>query len=959
MNPVTLSNPFPGLRPFEADEDYLYFGCEEQTDDLLRRLRTNRFLVVTGSSGSGKSSLVRCGLVPSVYSGMMAGAGSGWRVAIFRPGENPIGHLAAALAAPNVLGSGSETARPDRLLLDITLRRSTSGVLDAVRQSSSLADDNLLIIVDQFEELFRFRNSRSLQNPKDEAAAFVKLLLEAVQQKELPVYIVLTMRADFISECMTFVNLPEAMNDAQYLVPRMTRDRLRLAITGPVAVAGASIAPRLVARLLNDCGDDPDQLPVLQHALMRMWDFWAQHHVNSEAIDIVHYEAIGAMREALSRHCEEAYAEASSRNCGPLAERIFKALTDTSADAKGVRRPASIEELADICGATSDLVSSTVEVFRAPGRSFMTLSSSDPTEPSCVVDLSHESLMRCWTRLVGWTEEERSSADYYRLLCDAARSHEAGTLGLWRNPELEFGLRWYDASRPIAAWGRRIDPDFEKAMLFLDLSRLERDRLAAERRRNRALKWALAWSAIGILSVLLAGAFYEWRQARSNLNLAKETVDSLLSSGVAQSSQVAAESPDVEQFRNQLIQQAKATYRKIIASTSGKEFSEQAAVIDLRLADGYRITGQTDSAIANYTSAIAQLNGLLKSDPHNAKYRQELADAYNWLGEAERPTAAHRSEAASAYANALKLQEALRAEFPKRPDYQLSLARTYYNRGILNQESALPQNAESDYRKAIELLKPLANGELSPPGQNLDQYKQELARAENNLAELIYVSNLAGDARPLFEQAISIGEGLSKKSPENRDYKFELAQYCNNFANFLTSQNQLDLALAANAKAIQLHRELARPLPTWIMHLALSHDIRGRILESKNPGDAELEYRRSIEVFQQVPVAAQNDDYALWFGQALANLGSMLEQKKDYQDAIPLLEHATALHRRSQSNYDLGWDYYMLASAYKASGSAAAAQKAMQQLSDTIPTVAKPDQAALEEGLEELRKGKH
>src|SRR5215831_5048435 len=104
MQPSTPSNPFPGLRPFEPDEDHLFFGREKETDDLLRRLRSHRFLSVVGTSGSGKSSLVRSGLIPSLHSGFMATAGSSWRVALLRPGEDPIGHLAESLDAPDVLG---------------------------------------------------------------------------------------------------------------------------------------------------------------------------------------------------------------------------------------------------------------------------------------------------------------------------------------------------------------------------------------------------------------------------------------------------------------------------------------------------------------------------------------------------------------------------------------------------------------------------------------------------------------------------------------------------------------------------------------------------------------------------------------------------------------------------------------------------------------------------------------
>jgi energy-coupling factor transporter ATP-binding protein EcfA2 len=208
-----MFNPFPGLRPFEPDEDHLFFGREKETDDLLRRLRSNRLLAVVGTSGSGKSSLVRSGLIPSLHSGFMVSAGSTWRVSMMRPGEDPMGHLAEALDAPDVIGAREgELASTNRVLLDATLRRGTLGLVDAVRLARIPRHDNLLILVDQFEELFRFRRSRQIESSRDEAVAFVKLLLEAANQNEIPIYVVLTMRSDFIGDCMDYPGLPEAVN---------------------------------------------------------------------------------------------------------------------------------------------------------------------------------------------------------------------------------------------------------------------------------------------------------------------------------------------------------------------------------------------------------------------------------------------------------------------------------------------------------------------------------------------------------------------------------------------------------------------------------------------------------------------------------------------------------------------------------------------------------------------------
>ncbi len=274
-------NPFPGLRTFEPDEDYLFFGREKQIDELLRRLRTTRFLSIVGTSGSGKSSLVRAGLIPSLYGGAMTRAGSSWRVAILRPGEDPIGNLAAALATDEALGVGDGETELTRAFYATTLRASNRGLVECIRQARLPARDNVLVLVDQFEEVFRFKRSRRLAG-RDEAISFVKLLLEAAREEAVPSYIALTMRSDFIGDCMEFGDLPETVNAGLYLVPRMTREELRLAITGPVAVGGGEISPRLVSRLLNDVGDDPDQLPILQHALLRTWEKWEEKHVPAE-----------------------------------------------------------------------------------------------------------------------------------------------------------------------------------------------------------------------------------------------------------------------------------------------------------------------------------------------------------------------------------------------------------------------------------------------------------------------------------------------------------------------------------------------------------------------------------------------------------------------------------------------------------------------------------------------------
>ena len=230
------SNPFPGLRPFREDEEHLFFGRENQVDAMVDKLTATRFLTVVGTSGSGKSSLVNCGLRPALRQGLMARAGTAWRMAQFRPGSDPIGAMARALAEDGVLFRDHATTGLSLAeMIETSLRMSKLGLIDIYEQAPLDEGVNLLVVVDQFEELFRYRQfgaggPANASAASQEAAAFVNLLLAAREQTTRPIYVVLTMRSDFLGDCTQFPGLAEAINAGQYLVPRMTRDERRAAI---------------------------------------------------------------------------------------------------------------------------------------------------------------------------------------------------------------------------------------------------------------------------------------------------------------------------------------------------------------------------------------------------------------------------------------------------------------------------------------------------------------------------------------------------------------------------------------------------------------------------------------------------------------------------------------------------------------------------------------------------------
>jgi len=491
------TNPFPGIRSYEIHESHHFFGREKQVRELIEKLARTRFLAIVGSSGCGKSSLIKAGLLPELFKSKQLGSALPWHFSMFRPAEDPLGNLC------NALSDGKYD--PEKLMLQ--LRSGDDGLVKAVsgllRQSQSA-----LIYIDQFEELFRFKRGGVFSQSASEAKLFIRLIIHAVEQTEVPVSIVLSMRTDFLDECTEFIGLSELINKGYYLVPRMNNDERRLAITGPVHAESSTIKDVLVERLLQDVGDDPDQLPILQHAMMRTWDHWTLHKSGDQPIDIEHYEAIGTMKEALSVHLEEIYAGLKDERSKQLTEKLFKALTDISNESRGTRRPTPLGEICTLTNAREEEIIRVIDQFRSPGCAFLMPSAHVALNALSTIDISHESIMRVWSRLKKWVEEEGESAQLYLRLSKSAALYQEGKTGLWINPELQLAVQWKDQNKPNITWAARYDPAFDRAMTFLSYSKkqfeLEISKKENQQKRNlrRARISAIILGIASLVSIL-------------------------------------------------------------------------------------------------------------------------------------------------------------------------------------------------------------------------------------------------------------------------------------------------------------------------------------------------------------------------------------------------------------------------------------------------------------------------
>ena len=464
-------NPFVGLRSFEDCDSHLFFGRDKQIKNVITNLKNTGFTAILGSSGSGKSSLIKSGIIPSIERGALKGEENGWKIGLLNPGSDPIGNLSTCLSSGGFINNSrdAKNSNLEKNVLNV-LRTNKGGISAVLKDSSNENPQNVLLIIDQFEEIFTFANNENGHpTRKEDSSLFINLLLNTISEKRI--YIALSMRSDYLENCTHFSGLPEALNKGHYLIPRTTRDELKQIITKPIEFIKAKISPSLLDLLLNHIDDNQDLLPVLQHGLMRVVGYWQRESKSQGIIDVDHYNAIGTLDKALSNHADEAYTELKTEENKIISELIFKSLAEKGPNSKGIRRPCKVIDLMEQLDVSEKKIIEIVDVFRIPGRSFLTPPISQNLTKEDFIDISHESLMRVWGRLKFWLKEEADSSIIYLKLCKAAALYQEGKGSLLTNPELEVILLWKERAKPNESWGMRYDTSFVRGMNFLNLSK--------------------------------------------------------------------------------------------------------------------------------------------------------------------------------------------------------------------------------------------------------------------------------------------------------------------------------------------------------------------------------------------------------------------------------------------------------------------------------------------------------
>jgi WD40 repeat protein/class 3 adenylate cyclase len=399
--PIAGEAPFKGLQYFEEIDSELFFGREILTAKLVKRLGESQFLsVIIGASGSGKSSLVRAGLIPSLKKGqtLMDGTkppegSTEWRVHIITPTAHPLEALAIELTRD------SESVTATSTLMDDLMQDPRSLALFLIRKYPK---GHTLLVLDQFEELF------TLCRDEFEREAFIDNLLTTLNQGERHVTLVLTLRADFYAHLAQYPELRDAVAKQQEYIGPMTTEELRRAIEEPAQRGHWAFEPGLVDLILRDVGDEPGALPLLSHALLETWKRRAGHTLTLKG-----YADAGGVHGAIAHTAESMYQNLSSAE-QTITYNIFLRLTELGEGTEDTRRRTS---LAELISHTEDADEVQAVLNRLAEARLITLGED-------TVEVAHEALIREWPTLREWLTQDREGLLLHRQITEAAHEWE-------------------------------------------------------------------------------------------------------------------------------------------------------------------------------------------------------------------------------------------------------------------------------------------------------------------------------------------------------------------------------------------------------------------------------------------------------------------------------------------------------------------------------------------------------
>ena len=684
---ISMPSTLPVLHHFDDSNVELFFGRKRQVDDLLSIIQEGRFIGIVGPEGAGKTSLIKAGLIPVLENGFTGAAGREWSFCYCRPGITPIENLASALSEKHVLGDQEKgSLEMDDEIVKL-IRKDHSGILNAVSKYSISRDGNLLIIIDQFEDIFDLAEKHKVGLAwEQEVALFFNNIAKAITAKNASIYVLISMQADFIPLLYNFRVLHEHISKGLYSVPNFRQDDFQQIIKGSLLHTGYKIQSDALNYIEEKFNQNLRNLPMVQLLLKKIQ--LAYPHQDSDEIteiNLSNVKKFGELEAIVEGDLNQYFNQLSIFD-QQVIEQLFRNITQPG-EGLSMKKPKTLKEILDVIGIEkSELIRVITDLKNTqpgildiiePYQKNVTHFKEPYISDAAVINLSNNYLIRNWPNLVRWIIEEKESIDTYVRLSESAKLFQLEQTGYLRPPDLELLMAWFDKVQPKKIWADQFNSQYRMSIDYLlksnetyleELEQKEEERrLVLKKARKRQLGLMIV---VGIVSLFCAFAFFQKYKAnqateaakisaenaeiskKSAINAATEAAKqkekALANAKEAKANQVKADAAAIEAGRSKIkaedatklaVLKAEEAKSNLESAIKSKKLAESETVKAQKASEEARVARESESELKEFEVAQKKILALsnrlnyeqFDGDVAKLEFTKEVASAYQKL----------------------------------------------------------------------------------------------------------------------------------------------------------------------------------------------------------------------------------------------------------------------------------------------------------------------------------------
>ncbi|WP_295386374.1 tetratricopeptide repeat protein [uncultured Thiodictyon sp.] len=876
--PPVIPNPYLGLDSFQEKDAERFFGREALVgQDLWPDFQAlmagpPRFLALLGPSGSGKSSVARAGLLPRIKAGMPC------RLLTLTPTHAPLAALANALARHALPDDPAPAGKAEEFRA--LLAADGQGLSRIATLLWGPDRVPLVLLLDQAEELF------SLCPDAAEQGRFLDNLLAAVNDPTPHLYLLLTLRSDFLGETQRFPAFNTLLTGHERIVPVLDEAGLRLAIAEPARLAGQPLDAAAVQLLLEQSADRPGALPLLQYALTEVWRGLQTGQSAAQTLN-----ACGGVGGALAGRAQQVYT-ALTPAAQAVARRCLLRLVQLGEGGPDTRRRVALDDLLAEDETRADLLA-TLRRFAAADARFLTVWRGDDGREQ--VEITHDALIAHWGTLRDWLAADRDDLRLAARL-EAAAKHwegqrEAAGL-LWRRPDLDLLRRYAQrhGTELTALQGR-----FYRAA-------------ARRERRERLVKGGSVAALLVLTLTALGAAWWDYRAERV-ATLARGQAEDLINYMLFDLRDKLEPIGRLE-LLDGVSRKAAEYFEKLPADRVSADSERKRGVALHNVGAVRRAQGDLAGALTAYQAGLAIFERLARQDPANAWWQCDLGLSHEKIGgvcEAQGDLAGELT----AYEASLAIRERLARQDPDNAGWQSDLANSHEKIGSVRQAEGDQAGTLTAYEASLAIRERLARQDPDNA-----EWQRALSISHDDVGDVRRAKGDLAGALTAHEAGFAIIDRLARLDPANAEWQRELAVNHERIGEVLQAQGNLAGALAAYEASLSISERLARQdlaNAKWQRDLAFSHRNIGEVRQAQ--GDlvgALTAYEASLSIRERL--ARQDPANAEWqrdLAVSHEDIGDVRQAQGDLAGARTAYEEALAITERQarQDPANAGWQH--------------------------------------------------